>query len=69
MTGEKDWVYGIVSRGRRVSNGDRVPIDYPLTLLVGRGVADSLDELGILEDSLATVNGDTDSFVEVGPTE
>lgn len=69
VEGEKDWVYGIVCQGRRVSNGDRVSIERPLTLLVGRGVADSLDELGILEDSLATMNGDSDSFVEVGPTE
>ena len=27
VVGEKDWVYGIICRGRRVSNGDRVPID------------------------------------------
>ena len=34
IDGEKDWVYGILCQGRRISNGDRIPIDYPLTLMV-----------------------------------
>ena len=37
IDGEKDWVYGILCQGRRISNGDRIPIDYPLTLMVGKG--------------------------------
>ena len=40
VVGEKDWVYGIICRGRRVSNGDRVPINYPLTLMIGAGTYD-----------------------------
>jgi len=43
VVGEKDWVYGISCRGRRVSNGDRVPIDYPLTLMIGTGTYDEED--------------------------
>lgn len=43
VVGEKDWVYGIVCRGRRVSNGDRIPIDYPLTLMIGTGSYDEDD--------------------------
>jgi len=43
VIGEKDWVYGILCRGRRVSNGDRVPIDYPLTLMIGTGNYDEED--------------------------
>lgn len=43
VVGEKDWVYGIICRGRRVSNGDRVPIDYPLTLMIGIGSYDEDD--------------------------
>ena len=35
--GEKDWVYGIMSRGRRINTGDMVSIGTPLTLLVGNG--------------------------------
>ncbi len=37
VTGEKDWVYGLLCRGRRVSAGDRISIDLPLTLMVGNG--------------------------------
>ena len=51
VPGEKDWVYGIVCRGRRVSNGDRIPIDYPLTLLVGGGSIGESDEFEYVDQS------------------
>ena len=51
VPGEKDWVYGIVCRGRRVSNGDRIPIDYPLTLLVGGGSIGDSDEFEYVDHS------------------
>ena len=35
--GDKDWVYGIKSGGRNVYTGERVSIDVPLVLQVGRG--------------------------------
>ena len=44
VPGEKDWVYGIISRGRRVSTGDMVSIDSPLTLMIGSGMYDSEEE-------------------------
>ena len=44
VPGEKDWVYGIISRGRRVSTGDMVSIDSPLTLIIGSGMYDSEEE-------------------------
>ena len=40
VPGEKDWVYGIISRGRRVSTGDMVSIESPLTLMIGSGMYD-----------------------------
>lgn len=43
VDGEKDWVYGILCRGRRINNGDRVSIDQPLTLMIGRGYGDADD--------------------------
>lgn len=43
VNGEKDWVYGILCRGRMVNTGDIVSIDTPLTLLVGRGTYDEDD--------------------------
>ena len=42
VIGERDWVYGIVSRGRRLNAGDRISIEQPLTLLIGSGEYDSV---------------------------
>jgi beta-lactam-binding protein with PASTA domain len=64
--GEKDWVYGIVCRGRRVSNGDRIPIDYPLTLLVGSGTISDMEDYEYVESSYAVSDNDAiDEFEEV----
>ena len=68
VTGEKDWVYGILSRGRRVSNGDRVPIDYPLTLMVGSGTYDDSSDVDYVYSNYANDamdDGDVDDFEEV----
>ena len=66
VMGEKDWVYGIESQGRRVANGDLVPIDAPLTLLVGNGQYDegSVD-IDYAEHDEAETNQDIDEFEEV----
>jgi hypothetical protein len=67
--GEKDWVYGILCRGRRVSNGDRVPIDNPLTLMVGSGTYDESTDVDYVdadnEGEAVMEGGDIDDFVEV----
>lgn len=78
VVGEKDWVYGIICRGRRVSNGDRVPIDYPLTLMIGTGSYDEEDSVlydyvdpTYEADPMEEMNekqpatGEVDEFVEV----
>ena len=69
VTGEKDWVYGILTRGRRLSTGDRVSIDTPLTLLIGSGQYDDIGGDIQFEDasSLQTDEGagDEDDFEEV----
>ena len=44
ITGERDWVYGIRCGGREVSVGDRVPIESPLTLIIGSGMSGGVDE-------------------------
>lgn len=49
VPGEKDWVYGIISRGRRVAAGDMVSIETPLTLLIGNGSYDSDEDLDYIE--------------------
>lgn len=51
VVGEKDWVYGILSRGRQVSTGDVVSISTPLTLLVGNGHYGDDDDISYTEAS------------------
>lgn len=66
VSGERDWVYGIICRGRRVSNGDRISIDYPLTLLVGDGSIGDYDDFEYVEPSYAVPeDGGIDDFEEV----
>ena len=69
VTGEKDWVYGILCRGRRISNGDRVPIDYPLTLMVGSGAFDDSVDVNYVDYVNPSADGmdriDVDEFEEV----
>jgi len=68
VPGEKDWVYGIESRGRRVGTGDMVSIGSPLTLLVGSGQYADDEEIDYTEPSPYDVtpdNGDIDEFEEV----
>jgi len=62
IDGEKDWVYGILCQGRRISNGDRIPIDYPLTLMVGKGTFDDGDSILYVEP---VGESEVDEFEEV----
>lgn len=67
VAGERDWVYGIVCRGRRVANGDRISIEYPLTLLVGNGSIGENDDFEYVEPSSVTPEqSEVDEFEEVG---
>ncbi|MBO4800762.1 MAG: PASTA domain-containing protein [Bacteroidaceae bacterium] len=51
VAGDKDWVYGVKSRGRNVYSGERVPIDVPLVLQVGNDAGyDDLDDLEDVDD-------------------
>lgn len=44
--GDKDWVMAVKCRGRNVCAGERIPIDAPVTLVVGNSEPDS----GLNED-------------------
>ena len=66
VEGEKDWVYGILCRGRRVSTGDRVSIDAPLTLLIGNGHYAADEEINFIEpEHRVEQQGETDEFEEI----
>ena len=65
IDGEKDWVYGIICRGRRVSNGDRLSTDYPLMLMVGRGTIDDTEDIDYIDPAYTPEGGEADDFEEV----
>ncbi len=52
VSGDKDWVYGMMINGRPVYNGERVPVGSTITLQVGHGflTEDSLANEGMLQD-------------------
>ena len=64
VDGEKDWVYGVLCHGRQVANGDRISIDNPLTLMVGKGTIEDLDDVDMV-DAEEVEEGGTDDFEEV----
>ena len=71
VDGEKDWVYGLVVRGRQIKAGDRVGIDDYITIQVGNGQRDSTEEIDYTdapelmpEEQMEEV-GDVDEFQEI----
>ena len=58
IVGERDWVYGILCRGRHVSTGDRVSIDAPLTLLIGNGQYGNDEDIDDVESDSGMDDGD-----------
>ena len=66
VSGEKDLVYGILCRGRRVSTGDRVSIDAPLTLMIGNGQYDTDGEIEYIEPEYKLMlDNNVDEFEEI----
>lgn len=68
VTGEKDWVYGVLCNGRRVTAGDRVSIEQPLTLQIGSGQYGADEELNVIGGDDVTMqsgNDEVDDFEEV----
>ena len=68
VTGEKDWVYGVSCNGRKVSTGESIYIEQPLTLLVGSGQYGADEELNVIggdDAMMQSGNGEVDDFEEV----
>lgn len=49
IPGEKDWIYGILVKGKHVKAGDRVPSDAVIVLQVGDGTRQISDTSGLKE--------------------
>lgn len=52
VSGEKDWVYGVIFQGRQLQIGDKAPIGATLTLMVGDGAQSAgADSVDMVEDA------------------
>ena len=67
IMGERDWVYGILCRGRHVNTGDQVSIESPLTLLIGNGQYGDEEDIDYV-DSESGIDGD-EFVIVTGPEE
>ncbi|HEY9551644.1 MAG TPA: penicillin-binding protein, partial [Prevotella sp.] len=70
IPGEKDWVYGIMVRGKNVGTGEKVSIEDSLVVLVGNGSRDMSEEVDYVEPVYPELeeNGEEiDDFQEVAP--
>lgn len=75
VDGPKDWVMGIQSNGRNVQNGDSLAKKSLLTLVIGNGLVDAVDEMEELpmlpeEETEEVTEGEprednVDTFLEV----
>lgn len=45
ISGEKDWVYGVIVNGHHVQAGDRVPADAVIIIQVGDGMRSDVDTM------------------------
>lgn len=50
MSGEKDWVYGVKYKGRLLTAGEKVPLGASLTLMVGNGIENTLEDDSVESD-------------------
>ncbi len=69
IAGEKDWVYGILVRGKHVVTGDKIYIEDALTIQVGNGMRDEAESINYVDpidhENTEAVENNIDDFEEV----
>lgn len=72
VPGEKDWVYGVLVKGKNVQAGDRISIDDMVVIQAGSGMLDDEDTVQFVEPVYdeSMESDEFDSFEEVtGPND
>ena len=72
ISGEKDWVYGILVKGHHVMAGDKISVEDKLIIQVGNGQRDVSDSVNYVDPTSPDVdenNGDVDEFEVVSGSE
>lgn len=65
VAGEKDWVYGVLVHGKRVSTGDKISIEDAVVIQVGSGIRDESDTIATVDAPIIYGEGGSDEFEEV----
>ena len=65
IDGERDWVYDVQAGGRSLQQGDMVPSETPLTLVIGNGMIGEESEEDMMLDMPDSTDLETDDFEEV----
>ncbi len=65
IDGERDWVYDVQAGGRSLQQGDMVPIETPLTLVIGSGMIGEESEEDMMLDMPDSTDLEIDEFEEV----
>lgn len=68
VPGEKDWVYGVVVKGKHVAYGDKIPVDDAVTIQAGNGQLDEDDAVNYVDMEPAG-NFETEEPTEEDPFE
>ena len=70
VSGEKDWVYGVIVNGKNVSAGDKISVEDSVYIQVGNGLRDLADSVNYIDpiyiDESDLMGGD--DFEEVSPS-
>lgn len=63
VEGDREWVFAVKARGRELNVGERIPIDVPITLVVGKGEEEDTNiALDFTYDSLI-IDSNTDESI------
>lgn len=62
VEGEKDWIYGIICRGKNLSTGEKVATDVPIALVVGSGAYEDDEQLDFVGADGGDTPGSQDDF-------
>lgn len=69
VSGEKDWVYGVVCGGQNLRNGQKVSVEKVLTIQVGDGVMDFGEDVTYTDPEYAPKDSTENSEHESGVIE
>ena len=60
VSGERDWVYGVLVNGKHVATGDKISVEDSLVIQVGNGLRDASDSVNYIDPIYPSFNDDED---------